>query len=111
MGNLDKLKVLNVANTSDHIVSASVEAIAAVASLLVAILDGDTIKNPPEYNDVYGCIPSRLQGQLDTEQSNLGGRAFCDGSNEAESTNARALEYAVVRGDTTAAQTSPTRRS
>ncbi|MCY4114075.1 MAG: ankyrin repeat domain-containing protein [Chloroflexi bacterium] len=102
VGNLDKLVVLNVANTHDPVGSAVADIIVGFASLIELVFTGDTTldtRNPPEYNDLYGCIPSRLQGQLDSEQSSLGGLGFCDGSNEAESTNALALEYAVLKGD------------
>ncbi|MCY3913632.1 MAG: ankyrin repeat domain-containing protein [Chloroflexi bacterium] len=107
VGNLDKLQVFNVANTSDHLVSDVAEIIVGFASLLELVLTGDTTlntRNPPEYNDLYGCLPSRLQGQLDSERSNLGGRGFCDGANEAVNTNTLALEYAVLKGDVAAVQ-------
>ena len=107
VGNLDKLVILNVANTHDTVGSGVAEVIVGFVSLLEAVLTGETsfnTKNPPEYNDLYGCIPSRLQGKLDAEQSNLGGLPFCDGTNEAANTNTLALEYAVLRGDPAAVQ-------
>ncbi len=107
VGNLDKLVVLNVANTQDSLGSEVTEVIVGFASLLELVLTGETTfntKNPPEYNDLYGCIPSRLQGKVDAEQSHLGGLPFCDGTNEAVNTNALALEYAVLRGDAAAVQ-------
>ena len=107
VGNLDKLVVLNVANTQDSLGSEVTEIIVGFASLLELVLTGETTfntKNPPEYNDLYGCIPSRLQGKVDAEQSHLGGLPFCDGTNEAVNTNALALEYAVLRGDAAAVQ-------
>ena len=107
VGNLDKLVVLHVANTHDPVGSEVTDFFVGLANLFELILTGeytDYSKKPPEYNELFGCVPSRLQGQLDIEQSNLGGLPFCDGTNEAVNTNTLALEYAVLGGDAAAVQ-------
>ena len=99
VGSMDKLVVLDVANTHrKH--SDVAEFFEGLAGFLTLVTGGGLPDQPPEHNDLIGCIPSRLKGQLDTERSFLGGRSFCDKRNEVVNTNTLALNYAILRGRT-----------
>lgn len=87
LGNLDKLVALDVANRR--------ESKSAFANLVGSISD---LTDSGQTNYVFGCVPSRLKGQLDMHRSFLGNLEFCDEAGEDE-VNGLILEHAIDRGN------------
>ena len=74
LGNLDKLKVLDIGDAE------SVENVGSDAGkFMLAFANIVTSYSPPHANDLTGCIPINLRRQLDQEKSVLGDLHFCDG--------------------------------
>ena len=87
LGNLDKLVALDVANRR--------ESKSSFANLMGSISD---LTDSGQTNYVFGCVPSRLKGQLDMNRSFLGNLEFCDRTAEDE-VQGLMLERAIDRGN------------
>ena len=91
-GNLDKLVRLDIANRYEEKSSLG-ELIATFVDTLNVLAGA-----PPEYNKLIGCLPRRLDDQLDMDESFLGGLPFCDESGEVRIARF-ALEHAIENDD------------
>ncbi|MDE0170339.1 MAG: ankyrin repeat domain-containing protein [bacterium] len=100
VGDLDRLVRLDIANTHER--GDENDEDLDLGDVFVAFADAIeslTDDRPPEFNDLYGCVPRRLDGQLDMERSFLGNLSFCDKKGEARM-HRLALNLAIERGDT-----------